>query len=214
MPYTPPTLGQMIESISVDLRDFNNQTFSTSAISDLIDWGLVEVDRVYPLMGTYNQTITEDENGEYNTVIALDPTSITEISRVEVWRDGRFRSLIPPMGDGPNSGWDHFGGELILPTWLHLSSTEDVLKVYGYSSREQVTDENEALEVDAEAERAVRLFAVSRGYQRLQSDRALFTQWLSLPGNTDVSPTQLDGMSNTYMADWERYRKHIRRLRR
>ena len=69
-------------------------------------------------------------------------------------------------------------------------------------------------EVDAEAESAIRLYALMRGYQRLQQDRALFQQWLAIPGNKDISPTQLDGMANTYMADWHRHRNQMRRIRR
>jgi hypothetical protein len=77
-----------------------------------------------------------------------------------------------------------------------------------------LTSDGDVLEGDAEAEMGVRLYAALTGYQRLQNDRALFQQWLAIPGNTDVSPTQLDGMANTYLSQWNRHRNHIRTLRR
>lgn len=199
--------------MSRDLRDSNNLTFGSDAVTDLINWAIVEVNRVYPVMDTWSLPVTLDENSSYNTVITA-PDGLVEVSRIEVWRNNRLRLLVPVMTDYPGSGWDLFGSDLILPGFLTLDADLDTIKVYGYRDRDTVTDVDTALDVDAEAERAIRLFAVARGFMRLQSDRALFTQWMNMPGNTDVSPTQLDGMSNTYMADWERYRKHMRRLRR
>lgn len=211
MPYSPPTRATLRASISRDLRDSANNVFSTSEVNDLINWGIVEVNRVYPLAGIEDVDIIDDGNGSPVRVYGIDSV---EISRVEIWRDGVFKEAVPQMGEMSNSGWDLFGSTFILPTWLALNDATDVVKVYGYQDRDPLDDDSDVLNSDPDAEMGIRIYSVMRGYQRLQNDRALFQQWLATPGNRDISPTQLDGMANTYLADWNRQRKQMRRIRR
>jgi hypothetical protein len=212
MGYTPPTLSTLVTSVLRDLRDGNSTAFSRQEVADLIGWAIVEVNRIYPKVAIEDLDVVDDGDG--NPVRLWSDVSTVEVSRVEVWRNGVFREQVPQMGDASNSGWDLFGSNFMLPTWVTLDDALDTVKVYGYQNREWLEGDDDVLDSDPEAEVAVRLYAVSRGYQRLQNDRALFQQWLAIPGNKDISPTQLDGMANTYLADWNRHRQHARLLRR
>lgn len=211
MPYSAPTLLILRQSVSRDLRDSANASFSTAEVDDLIDLGFVEVNRVYPLqqIETVDVTLDVDSN-----VVRSYTIESREVSRIEVWRDGRFYRTVPQFVDEPNSGWDVWGSTLVIPNWLELDDTQDSLQVYGYQDREMLVLDGDVAETDAEAELGIRLFATMTGYQRLQNDRALFQQWLAVPGNNDISPTQLTSMANTYLAQWERHRNQMRRLRR
>lgn len=211
MPYTPPSLATLRASVSRDLRDASNKTFSTNEVDDLIDWGFVEVNRIYPLMAIETVDITVDGDGNPVRVYTIESK---EVSRVERWRDGAYSALVPDYQGDANSGWDLWGSTLTLPTWLELDANLDNLKVYGYQDREMLVNNSDIAETDAEAEAGIRTYAALMGYQRLQNDRALFQQWLSLPGNNDISPTQLQGMTNTYLAQWDRQRSQMRRIRR
>jgi hypothetical protein len=211
MAYTPPTLATLRASVQRDLKDSSAEVFLDAEIDDLINWGIVEVNRIYPLSEVEDVTVTDDDDGNALLIYTI---GCSEVSRIEVWRDGVFREQVPPVMDYANSGWDLFGSTLTLPSWLTLDDTKDALKVYGYMDRDALTNNGDVAETDAEAEMAIRLYSVMRGYQRLQHDRALFQQWLAIPGNKDISPTQLDGMANTYLADWNRHRNQMRRIRR
>jgi hypothetical protein len=211
MPYTSPTLETLIASVSRDLRDKTNKVFTTTEVTDLINWGLVEVNRVYPLA----QVETVDITATLGVIDRAYAIESREIYRVEVYRDGVFREQVPEGDEQSNTGWDLFGSTFTLPGYLSLDASRDSVKVYGYQDREMLGPSlSNVAETDAEAEMGLRLFATLTGYQRLQNDRALFQQWLALPGNNDISPTQLDGMANTYLAQWGRHRNQMRRLRR
>lgn len=212
MPYASPTLNALIISVARDLRDPGYKVFSTTEITDLINWGLIEVNRVYPLARVEVVDVTKDP-------ATLKPqrsylVESNEIYRVEVWRSSAFREQVPEGDEQSNTGWFLFGNLFTLPSWLTLDDVQDGLRVYGYQERDMLTSGTAVAETDAEAEMGVRLYATLTGYQRLQNDRAQFQQWMSLPGNNDISPTQLDGMANTYLAQWNRHRNQMRRLRR
>jgi hypothetical protein len=212
MPYTPPSLTTLIASTSRDLRDPANKVFSTQEVTDFINWGLVECNRAYPLAQVETVDITDlitPDKADRVYVVAS-----REIYRVEVYTDGEFREQVPEGVDYSNTGWDLFGSTLTLPTWLLLDPARDTVKVYGYLDRETLSAGGDIAETDAEAEMGLRLYATLTGYQRLQNDRAQFQQWLALPGNNDISATQLDGMANTYLGQWNRHRNQMRRLRR
>jgi hypothetical protein len=180
-------------------------------VNDLINFGLVEVNRVYPLAQVETVDVTLDGDDKVVRVYTIESS---EIQRVEVWRDGAFREQVPEMVEESNSGYDLFGATLTIPSWLTLDDQIDSIKVYGYADRALPSADGETLETDAEAEMALRLYATLLGYQRLQTDRAQFQQWMALPGNNDISANQLDGMANTYLAQWRQHRNQMRRVRR
>lgn len=211
MTYSAPTLTVLIASVSRDMRDPSNKVLTTTEVTDLINWGLIEVNRAYPLAAIETVDVTLDGN---SNVVRQYTVESKEIYRVEVWRDAALRGQVTEGTGDSDSGWDLFGSTLTIPTWLVLDDAADSIKVYGYQDRDILSAGGDIAETDAEAEMAVRLFAVMSGYQRLQNDRAQFQQWMALPGNNDISPTQLDGMANTYLQQWNRHRNQMRRLRR
>lgn len=212
MAYTQPTLLQLRDKVEQDLRDSSNEAFSTAEVDDLINEGIVEVNRVYPLQEVETVDIIDtDEDGNVDRTYTI---TSTEVQRAEVWRSGEFRETIPEIDTVGNSGFDIWGTTLTLPTWVVLDEDVDNVLLYGYTDRDYLSDDTDVAEFDAEAEFAVRLYAKLRGYQLLQNDRALMQQWLKAPGNNEMSPTQLDSMVNTYIAQWERARSHLKRVRR
>ena len=212
MTYTQPTLSQLRDKVEQDLRDSDNEAFSTAEVDDLINQAIVEVNRVYPLLQVEDVDIIDtDEDGNVDRTYTV---TSTEIQRAEVWRDGEFRENVPEIDTLGNSGFDLWGSTLTLPTWVVLDEDTDTVKLYGYADRAYLSDDADVAEFDAEAEYAVRLHSKLQGYQALQNDRALFQQWLKAPGNNEMSPNQLDSMVNTYIAQWERQRTHLKRIRR
>jgi hypothetical protein len=212
MTYTQPTLAQLRDKVEQDLRDSSNEAFSAAEVDDLINEAIVEVNRIYPLAQIEDVDIIDtDEDGNVDRTYSI---TSTEVQRAEVWRDGGFRENIPEFDSLGNSGYDIWGSTLTLPTWVVLDEDVDTVKLYGYADREYLSDDADIAEFDSEAEYAVRSYAKLRGYQALQNDRTLYQQWMKVPGNNDISPTQLDSFVNTYIAQWERQRGHLRRLRR
>jgi hypothetical protein len=210
MAYSAPTYETLKAAVAADLRDPDNKTFSEANVESYILFALNEVNRVRPLHAT--QTITPTETDDL-----LDLTytlTVEDVRRIDILRDGRFYSEFPRENGEPNSGWEQWGTTLTIPTWAtSLDPDTDTLKVYGYGERTIPTDDADVLELDAESETAVRLYARLRGYQALQNDRALFQQWMAQPQNNEISATQLDGIANSYQAEWERHRNRIRIVR-
>lgn len=212
MAYTQPTLSTLRDAVERELRDSSNETFVTADIDTLINDAIAEVNGLYPLMAVEDVDIIDtDDDGNVDREYTVQST---EVSRAEVWRDGEFRETIPMYDGEGDSGWDLWGSSFIVPSYVVLDDEVDTIKLYGYQDRATLTDDADVLESDAMAESAIRTHAVLHGYQRLQNDRALFQQWLKAPGNNEISSTQLDGMVNTYIAQWERKRTQFRRLRR
>lgn len=212
MAYTAPDYATLKAAVAGDLRDPDNKTFSEGTVESFILFALNEVNRVRPLLTT--QTITPTESGDPAEIDLTYTLTIDDVRRIDILRDGRFYSEFPRENGEPNSGWEQWGTTLTIPTWASsLDVDTDTLKVYGYGSRAIPTDDADVLELDAEAETAVRLYARLRGYQALQNDRALFQQWMAQPQNNEISATQLDGIANSYQAEWERHRNRIRIVR-
>lgn len=212
MAYTQPTLSQLRDKVEQDLRDSSNEAFSATEVDDLINEGIVEVNRIYPKAEIETVDIIDtDADGNVDRTYTIGST---EVQRAEVWRDGEFRETLPEIDTVGNSGWDIWGTTFTIPTWVVLDEDVDNILLYGYADRDYLDDDADVADFDPEAEYAVRLYAKLRGYQALQNDRALFQQWMRAPGNNEISATQLDSMVNTYVAQWERKRSQLKRLRR
>jgi len=212
MVYTPPAFSTLKTTLARELRDAANGTFNVTELGDFLNHGIVEVNRVYPLMDIEEVPIIDtDEDGNVDRVYTI---TSREVSRVEVWDTEGFSFAMVAISEEANSGWDLWGTTLTVASWEALDADEHTLKLYGYQDRDLLVDDVDVAEFDADAEMAVRTFAATLGYQRLQNDRSLFQQWLAAPGNKDISPTQLDGIANTYLAHWNRQRNHLRTVRR
>ena len=209
--YDAPTLAQMRAKVMQDLRDPEGKTISVDEATDLVRMAIIEVSSVYPKEATDVITL---EAGTYRY-----PTLVQEPFRVElVTVDGVF--VIEP-GDGVDvrNGWDHFAGVLDLPQALSFSvtgnpDTTDLLRVWGYAPRIPPDLDDDVVDVDAKAERAIRLNAALTGYQRLVNDRTLYSQWNTASGNTDVTMSQLVSLAQVFSQQWDAERRRLRVLRR
>lgn len=205
--YNAPTLAEMRVKLARALRDQDGNAFTDTDLNDFIAAALVEVSRVYPkeLIETFDAI---------NGVWDYEP-SCTEIFRVQMLRDDvPGRIVYAGNGEELPNGWDVFGGHLLIPRSISLDENHDAFQVWGYAPRDAAVNDTDILDVDAEAEQAVRTFSQLLGYQSILNNRARFAQWQALPSNTDVSLAQIEAMVQTFEAHWSSERKHIHRLRR
>lgn len=209
-PLTSPAISKadLRTAIRRDLRDSAEKGFTNAEIDDLIDFAFVEVSNAYP-----KEVIDEFECQAGKTGYT---TICTEVFRVEVERGGNLIHIQPGDGDpSSQSGWELFGGALWLTDRTADALTaDDNLRIWGYAPRIRPNGDDDVVDCDEIAERGVRAFAVLNGWQRLAASRALFSQWNSQPGNTDVSLNQLTGWAATAEAQWQSLRRQMRLMRR
>jgi hypothetical protein len=196
--------------VSSDLRDPTNTTFLVPEVNELLNEGINEVSRVYPL------EVMETVN--IQTGIADYPVDFEEVFRVEWFREGTYQATIPSnqSDDSAQGGFDLFAGSLHIP-WARIpyfDELTDSLRLWGYQSRTQLDAEGEIFEGDADAEFGVRTYAVLTGYQRLLNSRALYQQWTMDSVNTDMGPRWIMEAANSYERQWQRIRQQLRLMRR
>lgn len=211
MAYAAPSRVFLREGVARDVQDPTFETFTEQEINDLINEGIVELNRIRPKEYVGNVVLT-DGVFDYD-LYAL--ARIIGVFKVEVWRDDAYYHS--PLGATENSatGWDFFAGRLLIPSGWAFDATTDTLRIYGYADRDILTLDEEVLDAeDAEDEHLIRAYIKHTVFQRLVADRALYQQWQVQSNNTDVSPTQLLGMEQVYRSTWDRLRNRARRLRR
>jgi hypothetical protein len=228
-PYTAPSLAIMAVSVSRELRDPTNKTFSVMDVYDFINAALLEVGRIYPIQRVFDINPPDPPAVVPLTYAPGDSSgfpAFEQIFRVEIYRQnvnplgGPAVINIPPNQSDQSSqgGWELFANTLYLPQSTVIDGKNDTIKVWGYVRRKTAnpsTDTaNEILDLDPEADYAVRDYACNEGYQRLVNVRDLFQQWINSPGNTDISVTQMMAIANGYEQKWQRTRKHLALLRR
>jgi hypothetical protein len=134
--------------------------------------------------------------------------------------------ILPYVSTGESAlqnGWDYYGGRLYFGRWAvgwldswfgHAGAALSVV-LYGYRDRALPIDDDEVLDLeDAVDQLCLTRECRALGFQLLNNDRALYQQWLAATNNTDVSPTQLQGMLSNAVGDVERQRKRSAILRR
>ena len=204
----PPTLLQLRTSVSRDLRDTNNRTFLTSYVDDLINAGIEEVGRLYPI-----------EVVDQITPVASTYAYATDCDtafRLEQWRSGRLLSVLPQADEDSQSGWDLFAGMLRVPVGFidAMVPATDRMDLWGYGRRTQLVNPSDVSDLDSSAEWGVRRYARAQAFNLMNNDRAMYKQWQGQSNNTDVSPNQLNQMVSLYASEWDRTRNYLRRLRR
>lgn len=206
-----PTLAELQDACSRDLRDPNKRVFTDVYLTDLINSGQEEVGRIYPRELLATVAIT---GGTYTYTM---PDAV-DVFRVEVWRNGGFSSLVPPAADAESSqvGWDLWAGSLRFPKAFidGLSASLDSLRVWGYGRYPTLVNDNDESLLDQSGEQGVRRFVRSQAFQTMHADRAQFKQWQGQANNSDVTPNMLTQMVAFYTSEWDRTRNHLRRLRR
>jgi hypothetical protein len=134
-------------------------------------------------------------------------------------------TIKPTVGEGADSGWDYFNGNLELPTHYAYSSNTGTLRVYGYKSWGQISPtyttagvaispSTVTTDLNNRAQYAVKVFVAAEALSMLMFDRAQFQQWTVVGGNTDVTALGLNNLASTAQARWRLEKTRIRTIRR
>ncbi len=208
--YDAPTRPTLRARLAVLLADVAQNVFNDDILDMLISSALVEVSSVYPKE-------VREVFDLFDDLFSYTPAS-THVFRVEIvdattdlpkWLvDGNHGS------DDSSSGWDLHGGTLYLPPTLSFDEDTDRLSVWGYAPRDALQDDDTPADIDQQAEQALLAYGQLQGYQMLSENRAMFTQWNTQPGNSDVSLPQLIGLLQVYDQRWTTQRKRLRLLQR
>lgn len=206
-----PTLDELQDACSRDLRDPQKKTFTDAYLTDFINAGVEEVGRVYPREMILTIAVTA---GTYD--IAMPDTQ--QVVRVEAWRSGKMLGIYENGADQPSSqaGWDFWAGSLRLPVGMidGLTPATDTLRIWGYQGYPTLELPADESFLNQSGEQGVRRYVRSVAFQQMQGDRALFKQWQAASQNTDVSLNMLSQLVGFYTSEWDRTRNYLRRLRR
>lgn len=227
--YTAPSTDDLSAKIRRALRDAAGAVFEPEQIIDFINAGLAELSTVRPIE---TAVIISDayglagaSGGDYS-VSDLDSVWQVELVGIDGTAHEGVETTIPPEDTSTNwrNGWDFVGGTIVLPhsildsivkDWDSSAPTYQVI-VRGYRHRTRVddpaTDTPELLSLPEE--QAVVFLAQKAGFEALLNDRALFQQWQTATGATDISPNQLSQMVYGAQTNWERFRKRLQIIRR
>lgn len=208
------TLAELRTAVARDLRDSDLVTFKAPGLNDLINAGIEEIDRVYPV----EKVVTIDPLA--NTFdYSLASERMVEVFRVEHVRNDLLYQVVNRSDhDEVQNGWEFFAGSLrfglpgVATAWFDPDTDE--FRVWGYASRAQLTADAQVAELDTTAEWGVRAYAKAMGLQMLQHDRALYSQWQAMSQNSDLSPNQINQMVALASSEWDHLQKRLRRLRR
>lgn len=209
------------------LRDPGGKVFSDDDLLDMINAGLATVGRLAPLQ--FKETIDPIENTfDYTLQSSVFNEAVPEIEveRVELWdattTPSRPIQLLQPASgeyiNFSNTGWALRNGTLEVPYSVvyTIGSTPEnyAFVVWGYRPYPSVDDDSDYLGVSNEREEAVKVYCWMEGLRRLNTDRDLFTQWQTRPGNSDVTPASLMNMYNIAREEWKQLSRSITVLRR
>lgn len=219
------TLAALRASVARSLRDEGADTFSASAILDIINAGVVEVGRVAPQRFTEDITPL-DETLDY--ILQIDTfggiaNANIEVRRVEIW-DGSvlpqaFVGRIPPASseyeNSSQAGYDAWNGTLSIPALYaqNIDPTLHFIRVWGYAPYPLLVDDADVFGGTDEVAQGIVTYARVEALQRLLTERDLFTEWQTRPGATDVSPAALMSGLQQAESSWQRVARHIAVIR-
>lgn len=204
--------------VSQDLSDPDRQTFDVDAVKSFIQQGLAAIQRVAPM------EFQEDLNPVDNQLvyplrsdIFTVPQQEMRVVRVEVWRGtpSRFAFKIKAKAGQPTrdsqGGWDVWGGKIEIPSWVETYiQTDDIIRVWGYSPYDPISDDADVVPVSAELELALRTYCTVEGLRRLTRSRVLFKQWQTRSNNTDVTLGQLNSDLQVAEDAWRRLSRELK----
>jgi hypothetical protein len=226
MAFVAPTRLVMQQAIQRALRDPDGDVFQPATIWDFINESLADLSQYRP----------KDARDLIQWPInPADPPPFTDF--IDIWAV-QYRVIdpndsthvistitIPPIGRSAydsRGGWDFFGHALVISDmWnrqldsITAQGYAVELTVLGYADRDQPDADDDILDL---AESADYLCLLENckflGFDLLNHDRSLYQQWIAATNNTDVSPTQLQGMAAIASQSYERIRSRNTRLRR
>jgi hypothetical protein len=231
--YEPPTRLTFKTTLQRALRDPGGQVFPSATLDDFIDEALMDMSAYRPKdayrsmswmvdSGSVPPDVTEGLSDVWQVIARLtsnkyetgDPLPYT-------YRPSLF---IPHVDytDG-RAGWDFIGEGLAitqlwadkLRKWAEQANEPVTLAIRGYAHRLLPTSDNSYLDfLNPIDQYCVLQHCKFLGFQMLNADRALYQQWLAATNNTDVSPTQLQGMLGQAEATYDRVRHRNTIIRR
>ena len=207
------TLANLEVTASRALRDPNNATFQLAEVDDILNSGIDAIADFFP-KEVMDASITISAGVSTYAV----PATFTSIFRVDIWSaagsTGTFlQTLEPAIGAGPNSGWEHHAGTLLLPPSVPIP-TGDNLHLFGYGGYIQLSASSSVTDLPSTAITALMVYVQVEAYDRMQLDRVMFQQWQAMPGNNDVSLLQLFRIAANWHARWDRERVRLRSIRK
>lgn len=206
--------------VSRDLSDPDRQTFDVDAVKDFIQQGLAEIARIAPMQFTEDLDPVADQF-VYPLRADIFPVAQQEISlvRVEAWTGSpsRFAWKLRAKAGQPSkdstSGWEVWAGQLELSQHDMDAITAagiEVIRVWGYSPYDPISDDSDVVPVSAELELALRTFCRVEGLRRLTQSRVLFKQWQTRSNNTDVTLGMLNSDLQVAEEAWRRLARALK----
>ena len=223
----PPTRGEMKAVLTRALRD-EGQVFTSEVLNDFIEEGLSDLSLFRPAETHF----TVPFQPGLSATSGLDPADYAELTylwQVEAYAEqsDMMPMVIPYVSSGESpyrNGWHFYTNEIGLSSWWYvylrnlvdLSPTGNVfIHLFGYRDRRFPAADDELLDLIDNIDHLCLLrHCKMLGFQLLEADRGLYQQWLAATNNTDVSPTQLQGMRGQAEQSYERLRKQSARPRR
>jgi len=222
--YVPPTRSAFRTVILRALRDPNGAVFPAATVNDFIAEALMDLSAYRPNEVTRSMPWLPDTWG-------VEPDFVEGLS--DVWQvlarenemDPKDAVLFIPYADygEGRAGWDLMGEYTLriariwvhrLQQWAQRNDTV-TLSIYGYGYRTLPTSDASLLDLNNPVDQfCVIQHCKMLGFQMLNADRALYQQWLAATNNTDVSPTQLQGMLSISEQAYDRARRRSTVIRR
>ena len=222
MAFNAPTRGEFGTAILRVLRDPAGDVFPAEAINDFIAQAMADLSAYRPKEA--REVATWPLPTDY--VPFEDFTAIWKVEvLIQNLNNEYVRSIAIPYvsnsADDNRAGWDFYGGQLLIsPFWTYRinSATADQpaeIAVFGYQDRTIPLDDSDILDLsDATDYLCATNHCKYQGFELLTHDRALYQQWIAATNNTDVSPTQLQGMAMLSETTYQKSRSRNTVLRR
>jgi hypothetical protein len=214
------TLAELMVDVATILRDPENRVFEDADLRLFIELALAEISDFAPERFTEDIAPVADQSVyQVRASVLPDDTPEIQLGLVELWDTGatpavRLAELNPASnerGGGSQAGWRMWNGSLRLSDYQMrlLDPDRHSIRVYGYSPYAQPDSDDDTLNLSASLQRALLVRCRIEGYNQLDTDRNLFTQWQTRANNSDVSPAALHQGLTLARDEW---RQRVRAL--
>lgn len=204
------TLADLQATIGGALRDSAHSTFSTSALSDLINQGIDAIADFYPKEIVQAISVSADPVHP-----GYDASDFTSIFRIDLYDDTTYRgSLEHLFGNDAEGGWELHAGVLSFPPSLTVSISAYTVRAWGYGRYIQLSASSSTTDLDASGIHALKAFCQMEAFGQLMSDRMKFQQWQANSNSSDVTMLALAQAQSAAVNSWRRQQQRLRRVRK